>query len=89
METMTPRERFGAVMSFQPFDRLPMIEWAPYWGATLDRWRTEGMPEDAGDLNEFFGLEWYPRDWLCALGPYEAAYGIINRLHLRGETHGS
>ena len=69
METMTPRERFQAVMNFQPFDRLPMIEWAPYWDKTLDRWRGEGLPEDAGDLNEFFGLEWYPRDWLCALGP--------------------
>ena len=69
MDTMTPRQRFLAVMNFEPFDRLPMIEWAPYWGLTVDRWRNEGLPADAENLTEFFGLEWHPRDWVGGKGP--------------------
>jgi len=65
MDTMTTRERCRAVLNFQPFDRLPLLEWAPFWNLTLDRWHAEGLPQDV-DLNKHFGLEWYPRDWLGA-----------------------
>jgi len=65
MDTMTTRERCRAVLNFQPFDRLPLLEWAPWWNLTLDRWHSEGLPEDI-DLNKHFGLEWYPRDWLSS-----------------------
>ena len=64
MHEMTKRERFQAVMNFQPFDRLPMIEWAPFWTLTVERWRSEGLPKDC-DPYKHFGLEFYPRDWVC------------------------
>jgi len=67
-DTMTTRERFRAVMNFEPFDRLPLWEWAPFWGETLERWYGEGLPRDI-DLYEHFGLEWYPRDWRAIVGP--------------------
>ena len=35
--SMTTRERFRAVVSGQPFDRLPIIEWAMWWNQTIDR----------------------------------------------------
>jgi hypothetical protein len=42
---MTPRERFLDVLHLQqPADRLPMVEWAPWWDKTLARWEQEGMP---------------------------------------------
>mgnify|MGYP007131712374 CR=1 FL=1 len=28
---------------FQPVGRLPMIEWANWWGDTIERWRKEGL----------------------------------------------
>ena len=31
-------ERFNAVMNFEKPDRLPVIEWAGWWGDTLNRW---------------------------------------------------
>ena len=41
-------ERFRAVMSFQPVDRLPMWEWAMWWDKTIDRMiGDEQLPEDS------------------------------------------
>lgn len=64
---MNTRERFHAVMNFQPFDRLPMIEWAMWWDKTIQRWLTEGLPADKSDryaLYRHFGLDMYYQDWL-------------------------
>ena len=63
MNTMTTRDRCRAVLNFQPFDRLPMLEWAPYWTLTIERWETEGLPKDV-DLTKHFGLEPYLGEWL-------------------------
>ena len=44
---MTARERFQAVLRFErPAGRMPMIEWAAWWGETTDRWKTEGWPQE-------------------------------------------
>lgn len=56
---MTPRERFHAVMNFQPVDRLPAMEWLCWWDKTLERWRGEGLP---ADLNREGVLRWYGLD---------------------------
>ena len=60
-------ERFRAVMAFEPFDRMPRIEWAGYWDRTLERWRAEGLPAeptDAGEIRESFGLDCYRQWWI-------------------------
>jgi hypothetical protein len=72
MKSMTVRERFHAVMKFQSFDRLPVVEWAPWWDKTLIRWRAEGLPSDltGWDLNEkYFGLDTYIQVWLPSRSP--------------------
>ncbi len=69
---MNPREHFHAVMSFEPFDRLPVVEWAPWWDRTLARWHTEGLPAqltDYADVANHFGLELYLQDWLSPYRP--------------------
>ncbi len=69
---MNVRERFGAVMNFQPFDRLPMLEWAGWWDKTIDRWRTEGLPAEVTgryDICRHFGLDVYLQDWFGVRGP--------------------
>jgi hypothetical protein len=48
---MTPRERFLAVMEYQPVDRLPNHE-VGVWGQTMDRWQQEGL--------DIYTLHW---DW--------------------------
>ena len=57
---MTPRERILAVLNWQRCDdRLPMVEWAPWWDKTIDRWKKEGLPQNL-DFNEavcYFGLD--------------------------------
>ena len=40
---MTTRERFHNVLNFQPVDRIPMLEWAPWWDLTVQRWQGEGL----------------------------------------------
>ncbi|MCL2741717.1 MAG: hypothetical protein FWE70_06360, partial [Oscillospiraceae bacterium] len=42
---MTGRERFNDVFSFRaPAGRMPMVEWAAWWGKTVERWQAEGLP---------------------------------------------
>ena len=70
MNEMTPRERFNAVMNFQPVDRLPVVEWAMWWDETVERWRGEGLPEGlAGDdLRRHLGVDlWCQRG--IGMGP--------------------
>ena len=55
---MTTRERFIKTLNFEPVDRLPMIEWAPWWGLTVDRWKDEGLViEEREGYYEFEALE--------------------------------
>lgn len=78
---MTTRERFQAIMNFQPFDRLPVVEWAGWWDKTLERWYTEGLPGNLTDRYEIcrhFGLDIYIQDWVGAVGlgcPRPISYG--------------
>ena len=47
-------------MKGKPIDRLPAIEWAPWWNLTVDRWRGEGLPASAQsvyDIQNYFGLD--------------------------------
>ncbi len=63
---MNTRERFHAIMGFEPFDRLPIIEWAAWWGETTSRWYDEGLPAELTDryaMCEYFGLDIYKQDW--------------------------
>ena len=73
---MTNIERFERVLRFEPADRLPAIEWAPWWDKTLNRWRSEGLPADLDyffESKEYFGLDplyqlWVPvRDEYCPI----------------------
>lgn len=60
MMEMTASERFCAYLSGAPVDRAPVIEWAPWWNLTVDRWIAEGLPrENAGyeALQAYFGLD--------------------------------
>ncbi len=68
---MNTRERFHAIMNFEPFDRLPLLEWAGWWDQTLARWRGEGLPADldAHAVGRHFGLDVYKQDWFPARGP--------------------
>jgi hypothetical protein len=57
---VTPRERFLDVLAFRrPADRLPMVEWAPWWDQTLRRWEGEGLPVglDLKVSQRAFGLD--------------------------------
>lgn len=85
MKTMTTRERFHAAMRFEPFDRMPMIEWASWWDKTVERWHGEALPDDLTDrydLYRHFGLDVYYQDWLrprhwnCPSAPSHGA-GIL------------
>jgi hypothetical protein len=76
---MTNRERFHAVMNFQPVDRLPLVEWANWWDLTIDRWWGEGLPRshsrpydlfsDRYEIFDHFGLEQYKQGFDQVLPP--------------------
>jgi len=64
---MNARQRFHAALNFQPFDRLPMIEWATWWHLTIERWHSEGMPAEVQSVEaimRYFGLDVMRQDWI-------------------------
>lgn len=70
-QKMTNVERFNAVMNFEKPDRLPMVEWASYWGATLDRWHEEGLSPDVpwDQVQTHLGLDYIRRIWMPLTKP--------------------
>ena len=63
---MNSVERFKKLMSFGYVDRLPMIEFAPYWDKTLHRWYDEGLDRKLNDdveIRKSFGLDTYRQFW--------------------------
>ncbi len=70
MQEMSARDRFRALMRFQPVDRLPILEWAGWWNQTLDRWRADGLDpalKDVDEIRRHFGLDVYKQAWLRSL----------------------
>jgi uroporphyrinogen decarboxylase len=61
---MTPRERFLAVMEYQPVDRVPNHE-VGVWTQTTDRWQEEGL--DIYDLH----WDWFTGEERYAMDPRE------------------
>ncbi|MBD3240783.1 MAG: hypothetical protein GF331_09380 [Chitinivibrionales bacterium] len=60
---MSPRERFGAIMGFTPFDRIIDAEFG-YWSNTLTRWHHEGLPKEVNSNDKadvFFGFDTWTR----------------------------
>jgi uroporphyrinogen decarboxylase len=65
---MNQRDRFLRYMSFEPVDRIPLMEMG-VWPETLERWYHEGLPrwvrelrhlEDYLGLDRSFNLNWLP-----------------------------
>lgn len=68
---MTHRQRFRRLMSFQPVDRLPAVEWAGFWDQTIDRWHREGLPAELTDhfeIRRHLGLDPYRQMWIGGAG---------------------
>jgi len=63
---MTTRERFTTVLNGSlPPDRMPMVEYAPWWHLTAQRWETEGFPRG---LSIAEGLQYFGLDELYVIG---------------------
>jgi uroporphyrinogen decarboxylase len=62
---MNGRERFAAVMDYEPFDRLPVL-WFDGWSETAVRWKAEGLPNFA-DAPAATGMDpdWERGMWDC------------------------
>lgn len=57
---MTASERFAAYLAGKPVDRVPVVEWAPWWPLTVERWLGEGLPPEYAPVNmlqEYYGLD--------------------------------
>jgi uroporphyrinogen decarboxylase len=54
MTEMTSHERFKRMFEHREADRVPIID-GP-WGATIERWRREGLPADVSFI-DYFGMD--------------------------------
>ncbi len=69
---MTNRERVLAVLNFEkPDDRLPAIEWASWWGETIEAWRGQGLPADLdwGEIAPYLHLDQHHQFWFPHTAP--------------------
>ncbi len=48
---MTSQERVATILSGGVPDRVPIYD--SYWGATIERWRREGLPQDVSPADYF------------------------------------
>lgn len=62
---MTVRERFKKILNFEHVDMLPRIEWAAWWGDTVNRWKTEGLDPS---FNTEQTLDYFNMDNLVCIG---------------------
>ena len=53
---MNARERFLRVCKFEPVDHPPYWDCLGFWGATVERWRNEGLPADVWP-NQYFSMD--------------------------------
>ncbi len=78
---MNSVERFKKLMSFEPVDRLPIIEWAFYWDKTVERWYNQGLDrsiKDVAEIRKHFGFDRYLQIWISPYGhrcPHPASHG--------------
>jgi len=83
---MNNRERFKAVMAFEPVDRLPELEIYWWWDKTLERWHNEGLPAELtehGDVARYLGLDVHRIFWPRALSRFVPPAGFQPK-HGRG-----
>lgn len=66
---MTSHERFRRMFEHREADRIPIID--DVWAATLERWKKEGMPENA-DYIDYFGMDKLIRFYLDVSPRYGA-----------------
>ncbi|MCK4376426.1 MAG: hypothetical protein KAX19_13905, partial [Candidatus Brocadiae bacterium] len=60
-DVLTPRERFRRAVRFDPVDRVPYHELG-FWGQTVERYLTEGMPPEAAEEDVWRGSEFWRTD---------------------------
>ncbi len=58
-------------MNFEKADRLPMLEWASWWGETVERWWREGLSKEIpwDRIQTHFGLDYIRRVWMPLTTP--------------------
>ena len=59
-QEMKAHERMKALFHGERIDRLPVMEWAPWWDKTIARWYGEGLPKELQsvyDIDGYFGLD--------------------------------
>ena len=70
---VTVRERVRRALGGEigALDRLPVIEWASWWGLTLDRWAKEGLRRDLSEDERFdcLGLDKQSQCWFRHKSP--------------------
>ena len=70
---MNDRDRFWGVIHRTKIDRLPVVEWAPWWkDATIKRWYEEGLPRELTtdrQISGYFGMDDWRLSWIGARGP--------------------
>ena len=60
---MNAQQRLRNMFEGKAIDRLPVIEWAPWWNLTVERWQQEGlkMPlrtsQEGWAIQRHFGLD--------------------------------
>ncbi len=64
MSAMTSIERMHATLNRKPVDRLAVSE--TIWGASIKRWKNEGVLKEDEDLNEHFNMDLRTGGWLTS-----------------------
>ena len=66
-------ERVKNTLNFKPVDRLPFVEWAPFWkDNTVLRWKEQGFPKEIDNdegIKKYFSLDMLNVSWFSNYKP--------------------
>jgi uroporphyrinogen decarboxylase len=87
LNQITGRQRVLAALEHRCLDRVPITE-THFWPETIQRWRAEGLPEDADPL-DFFDLEFVPLRYEGGLMREEKVLEEDDRVLVRQRSDGT
>jgi uroporphyrinogen decarboxylase len=84
---MTNRERALAILRYQPYDRMPVVDFG-WWHETKDKWIAEGHLREEDSYRAIQDKLGFDFDWGRAMGPATALFPVFERKVLEVQPDG-
>ena len=77
---MNNRQRFNAILHYQPVDRCPVVDFG-FWDETIVVWHQQGLPEEIGmaEVRDYLGMDFTTTGLDEGTGIYDKLHPLFER----------